>query len=136
MAHWIIEDHGFGGQFYKCSNCGDAWCDIYRDVSMEENCPSCGEVMDNELIEYKDGLQNSIASVTRKLDRIKWYNPENWTISTRFRYYAELNAKLVQLTGYSVEKVVELFAAGYTLEPPKYDSKPMSTLMKLEEGGD
>lgn len=19
MAHWIIEDHGFGGQYYKCS---------------------------------------------------------------------------------------------------------------------
>ena len=23
MAHWIIDDHGFGGMFYRCSKCGN-----------------------------------------------------------------------------------------------------------------
>lgn len=37
----------------------------------------------------------------------------------------ERNTKLRQLTGYDMEKLLELFAAGYTLEPPaaqKYES--------------
>ena len=43
MAHWIIEDHGFGGQYYKCSNCGEVWCDLFYGVSSQNKCPECGE---------------------------------------------------------------------------------------------
>lgn len=55
MAHWIIEDYGFGGSYYKCSKCGEGWNDIYRSVSMEDNCPACGAPMneENEYIEDK-----------------------------------------------------------------------------------
>ena len=34
----------------------------------------------------------------------------------------ELILKLYSISGYSVEQLCELFAAGYTLEPPKYKS--------------
>ena len=42
MAQWIIDDHGFGGLYFTCSECRKSWCDIYSDVSMEETCPNCG----------------------------------------------------------------------------------------------
>lgn len=41
MAHWIIDDHGFGGQYYKCSECGAGFWDIFDDVCGEEACPKC-----------------------------------------------------------------------------------------------
>ena len=52
------------------------------------------------------------------------------------RRYEYLNNKLVEVSGCDIEKLIELFAAGYTLRPPTYNSKPMSTLMNLEEGED
>ncbi len=50
MAYWIIEDHGFGGSTYRCSECRDSWNDIYRDVSRESYCPSCKAEMNEESI--------------------------------------------------------------------------------------
>lgn len=48
MAHWIIEDHGFGGQYYKCSECGHTFNDLYHDVP-DDICPECGvEINENE----------------------------------------------------------------------------------------
>ena len=34
--------------------------------------------------------------------------------------YNEMETVLIQLTGHNMEKLIELFAAGYTLEPPQY----------------
>ena len=62
MAHWIIEDHGFGGQYYRCSECRESWCDIYKDVSMEETCPHCGAPInedENEYLENKTKLRTN-----------------------------------------------------------------------------
>lgn len=53
-AHWIIEDHGFGGSNYRCSNCHDSWNDIYEDVSGNEYCPSCKVKIDQDATEYID----------------------------------------------------------------------------------
>lgn len=120
MAHWIIDDHGFGGQFYKCSNCGDTWCDIYNNVSMEEQCPSCGEPIDEDATEYIEKAKNRLPIQLR--DTYKY-----------LREYEKLEHKVIELTGYDLDKLVELFAAGYTLRPPKYNS---SLVAALEEGDD
>ena len=52
MAHWIIDDWGFGGSYYRCSHCGESWWDIFYDVGMEDNCPNCGEPIDVAETEY------------------------------------------------------------------------------------
>ena len=36
--------------------------------------------------------------------------------------YQEREHKLIQVSGYDIEKLIELFAAGYTLVPPDYKS--------------
>ena len=36
-----------------------------------------------------------------------------------FRRLAEKEAILIQVSGFDVEKLIELFAAGYTLQPPE-----------------
>lgn len=48
MAHWIIDDHGFGGTYYRCSECGTGYLDIFDDVCGEENCPHCGAPIDDD----------------------------------------------------------------------------------------
>ena len=109
MAHWIIEDHGFGGQYYRCSECRESWCDIFKDVSMEEKCPNCGASInedETEHIEKKPAFSfNPSLIITNRVKALQAYN--------------EIETKLIQLTGYDLERLVELFAAGYTLEPPK-----------------
>lgn len=52
MAHWIIEDHGFGGNYYRCSDCGEGFWDILDDVGGEDCCPKCGEPVDEDKNEY------------------------------------------------------------------------------------
>ena len=112
MAHWIIDDHGFGGQYYRCSECGESWCDIYSDVSMNENCPNCGAPMNEDETEYIEKKKKSIPA----------FNPFRFITANgeALRRYEERETKLRQLTGYNIEKLIELFAAGYTLQPPEY----------------
>ena len=43
------------------------------------------------------------------------------------RKFEEMNHRLIKVSGYDTEKLIELFAAGYTLEPPK----PEMTLSEL-----
>ena len=52
MAHWIIDDWGFGGSYYKCSHCGESWWDILDDINMEDYCPNCGEPINDDDNEY------------------------------------------------------------------------------------
>lgn len=108
MAHWIIEDHGFGGQFYRCSECRKSWCDIFQDVSMEDNCPNCGVAIDEDETEYRRLVIPHIPIVSTQKE------------CSIVRLHDEMDGKLVQLSGYKIEQLVELFAAGWTLEPPKY----------------
>lgn len=61
MAHWIIEDYGFGGQNYRCSNCRESWNDIYFDVSTEDCCPNCHKPINEDETEYIDIPNKHIA---------------------------------------------------------------------------
>jgi hypothetical protein len=119
MAHWIVDDHGFGGAYYRCSNCREVWCNIYDDVSMEETCPHCGAPIDDEK-EYmeekkKPTIPFNLATIIN--NRIE-------DVHAR-KAYEENEQKLIALTGFNIEKLIELFAAGYTLQPP--------TQMSLED---
>lgn len=53
MAHYIVDDRGFGGVWYTCSNCGAIYWDILEDVDMHR-CRTCGEEIDldkNEVLQ-------------------------------------------------------------------------------------
>lgn len=56
MAHWIVDDQGFGGTYYKCSECKETWNDIYSNIpycnDFYEKCPNCGAPMDEDDVEY------------------------------------------------------------------------------------
>lgn len=65
MAHWIIDDRGFGGMFYTCSNCGEVFSDISKDnPGMWDKCKDCGANLDEEDVytdddtEYHEGKAN------------------------------------------------------------------------------
>lgn len=49
MAHWIVDDQGFGGVSYKCSNCGE------YEYRVKEKCSNCGIEMDEENV-YLDEI--------------------------------------------------------------------------------
>lgn len=113
MAHWIVDDHGFGGTYYKCSECKETWNSIYSNVSTaDENCPNCGAPMDEDDVEY----------VEKKNIFKRNFLPRPGTIDETLRKYEEMESELIKLTGCDVEKLVDLFAAGYTLEAPKNTS--------------
>ena len=52
MAHWTIDDHGFGGSFYTCSECGHTFCDIFSDMCDTGQCPNCDILMDEDATVY------------------------------------------------------------------------------------
>lgn len=53
MAYWIVEDHGFCGQHYRCSNCRNVWIDTYEDIP-ENACPKCGRPINQNKTKYID----------------------------------------------------------------------------------
>ena len=65
MAHWIIEDRGFGGQYYRCSRCNQSWNDLYYNISMDENCPNCRAPIDIDKTEYLEKEHNHSKVVNR-----------------------------------------------------------------------
>ena len=50
--HWIVTDHGFAGQYYKCSVCGNGDWDLFK--GNPDKCEHCQSDMDMEEIEYKE----------------------------------------------------------------------------------
>lgn len=127
MAHWIIDDHGFGGQYYKCSECGDSWCDIYNDHLSDDNCPSCGAEINHDATEYIEKKKYR-APIIPELSMIKR--------SDSLQKYEELEYKINKLTGFNIAQLVELFAAGYTLRAPKgtsFDDLTEEQIKKLED---
>ena len=55
--HWIIDDHGFGGTYYKCSECGAMHWDILDDVDTGSPCPYCDAPLQlGETVYMKDGV--------------------------------------------------------------------------------
>ena len=112
MAHWIIDYRGFGGTYYKCSECGENWCDIYSDVSMKESCPNCGALINEDEVEYIEKKKKKTFSLNPA--------PVTTKIAETIRAYDEMETILINLSGYGMKKLIELFAAGYTLQPPTY----------------
>lgn len=51
MTHYIIDDHGFGGMYYRCANCGEGFWDILDDIDYEK-CSICGEPIDEDANVY------------------------------------------------------------------------------------
>lgn len=80
MAHWIIEDHGFGGSYYMCSNCKNVWNDIYNDVLSEDFCPECGEPINKDETTYTVPLKKPKADNTiifpQTIGDITYYSKE------------------------------------------------------------
>lgn len=57
MAHWIIDDYGFGGTYYRCSNCGSVYNDIFEGMCGKEKCPECGSLInENKNVYMKNGV--------------------------------------------------------------------------------
>ena len=113
MAHWIIEDEGFGGTVYECSSCGRRWNDLYTKVRLGgDTCPSCGGKMDDDETVYIEKKKNKPAAISLPLP------------SNMLRRHAEIEEQLAvlhKLTGYTLEELITKFAAGYTLCPPDDD---------------
>lgn len=51
MAHWIINDKGLQGAFYKYSNCGEIYWDILDKINYKQ-CPTCKVSIDEDKEEY------------------------------------------------------------------------------------
>lgn len=80
MAHWIIEDYGFGGQVYRCSNCRTSWNDLYYSDILKDNCPECGEFIDEDENEYVDNPNkhktDDVIMFPQTIGSITYYNKE------------------------------------------------------------
>lgn len=82
MAHWIIEDKGFGGVVYKCSNCGELWNEYYQSYP-KDFCAFCGEDMKDEA-EYVEEKATVSKTIRGCLPNIK---PRKETaVSCDFKY--------------------------------------------------
>lgn len=41
LAHWLVEDQGFAGTTYTCSNCGESFNNLFHRVYEFDKCPKC-----------------------------------------------------------------------------------------------
>jgi hypothetical protein len=136
MAHWIIDDHGFGGTYYTCSECGEVFIDIFEDVCGEDKCPHCGSVINDEENEYYKNGRKETESENKKCSLNKCIQSMNLLRETeylkRIRDVEEKLHKLEYLSGYKLDRLIELFAAGYTLQTPPYlDVKELENVIAL-----
>ena len=69
MAHWIIEDKGFGGVVYRCSNCRESWDDYYCKFP-KDFCAWCGEDINEDKNEYIEESENDIYERTKTLEKL------------------------------------------------------------------
>jgi hypothetical protein len=73
MAHWIIENQGFSGTLYQCSNCRSCWNDLYDDVRKLDVdnlfCPKCGEPLNEDETEYIDELNTYKMKTNKEICR-------------------------------------------------------------------
>lgn len=55
MAHYIVDDRGFGGTFYTCSDCGAIFWDMFDDECFvnPDRCNICGAWIDWDENEYE-----------------------------------------------------------------------------------
>ena len=135
MAHWIIEDKGFGRVYYRCSNCNETWNDLFNSgIGSWDVCPNCGKELDDDAIEWVEEKQplKKIADTVGKLQiptlDIKW---------GAFKEVEETLHKLEQVSGMTLDELIEKFAAGWVLSPPESKGISLSELRaRLEKYGE
>ena len=98
MAHWIIEDKGFGGVVYKCSNCGEVWNDYYCKFP-KDFCACCGEDIDDDAEEYieenNNHKENNIIVFPQTIGNMTYYSKTDlfeWVETQQ-----QLNKKYIKL---------------------------------------
>lgn len=98
MAHWIIEDKGFGGVTYTCSHCREVWNDYYSKFP-KSFCAWCGEDIDEDENEYVDEpnkhKENNVIIFPQTIGNLTYYSKEDlfeWVITQQ-----ELNKKFIEL---------------------------------------
>lgn len=130
MAHWIIEDKGFGGSWYECSECHASYCDLYDNAAGGEKCPKCSADMDldsNEYVDEKEKVSNSLRKIADAMDKlmiprldIKPFNVsafEGHIQAAKER--DEKIHKLEMVSGMTLDDILAKFAAGYVLVPTR-----------------
>lgn len=65
---------------------------------------------------------------------MNWFNPSRWELilGNEVEKYQKLEIAIEKLTGYSLWTLRDLFAKGYTLEPPKPSTSFTEMLEQLE----
>ena len=79
----------------------------------------------------QQGMISTIDDILDIIDAFPTLTPPNEWVN-RLRKLDELYTKIYAVTGYTAEQLLEMFAAGYTLQKPDY-SKSMKELADLEE---
>lgn len=121
MAHWIIEDKGFGGLVFQCSNCGASWNDIFHSgIGCWDKCPNCHEDMDEER-EYveKKLVENPLATLRNIYENVAKATIAYQNMGDAIRRIDENVMTLEQVSGMSIENLIKLFSAGWTLKEPE-----------------
>ena len=116
MAHWIIEDKGFGGWYYRCSNCRESWNDLFHDIGLWNKCPNCGEEIDEDATEYIEKTEKP------NFDKLKGFLSEHLTPKLTGRTLSDMDEnihKLEIVSNMTIEELIKKFAAGWTLTPPE-----------------
>lgn len=55
---------------------------------------------------------------------------ERCNVWKTLQYYEEIENRLIKVSGFNIEELIELFEAGYTLSPPKYVQQPDPRLIR------
>lgn len=104
---WIRRETEKGTTQYICPNCLDyhEFRDDFGEQTFNENFIFC----------RRCGARNGTGTAPPLTPPNEWVN--------RVRELDELYTKLQIVTGFTAEQLLEIFAAGYTLEKPDYSKK-------------
>ena len=104
---WIRRETEKGTTQYICPNCHDyhEFRDDFGEQTFNENFIFC----------RRCGARNGTGTAPTLTPPNEWVN--------RVRELDELYTKLQIVTGFTAEQLLEIFAAGYTLEKPDYSKK-------------
>ena len=130
MAHWIIEDKGFGGSWYECSECHASYCDLYDNAAGGERCPKCSADMDldsNEYVDEKEKVSNKLQKLADAIGKITIpnFNIKPFDVSAFEGHIQDAKERderihrLEMTSGMTLDDILEKFAAGYVLVPTR-----------------
>lgn len=104
---WIRRETEKGTTQYICPNCHDyhEFREDFGEQTFSENFIFC----------RRCGARNGTGTAPTLTPPNEWVN--------RVRELDELYTKLQIVTGFTAEQLLEIFAAGYTLEKPDYSKK-------------